>query len=71
VILSDYTVKIAPKVVKITLDQAETDITIEALNEGESAPNTADVILRDSQNEIKTISKLKKGNSTIVTIIKE
>jgi hypothetical protein len=71
VILSDYTVKIAPKLVKITLDQAETDITIEALNEGESAPNTADVILRDSQNEIKTISKLKKGNSTIVTIIKE
>jgi hypothetical protein len=58
-------------VVKIPLEQAETDITIEALNEGESAPNTADVILRDSQNEIKTISKLKKGNSTIVTIIKE
>ena len=56
---------------KIPLEQNETDITIEALNEGESAPNTADVILKDSQNEIKTISKLKKGNSTIVTIIKE
>lgn len=71
VILSNYTVKIAPKVVKIPLEQSETNITIEALNEGDSPPNTADVILKDSQNEIKTISKLKKGNSTIVTIIKE
>lgn len=71
IVLSNYTVKIAPKIVKIPLEQAETDITVEALNEGDSPPNTADIILKDSQNEIKTISKLKKGNSTIVTIIKE
>lgn len=70
-ILHNYIVKKISKTLNIPIEGDATDIEVEALNEGKFAPNTADVVIRDSENELKTISKLKKGKKTKITILKK
>lgn len=70
-ILENHVVKKVAKTLNVQTTGEATEIEVEALNEGKYPPNTADVIIRDSENELKTISKLKKGKKTKITIIKK
>lgn len=67
--LDDLYVSKKTKILEIPIQNKQTLIEIEALNEGEISPNTADIELLDNENTIKTISKLKKGKRTRITVI--
>jgi len=68
-VLADYIITKISKIIEIQIDSAESTVEIEALNEGEIAPNTANVEITDSENKIQTVTKLKKGKRTRITII--
>lgn len=70
-ILERFVVKRIAKNISIDINNDATEIEVEALNEGKYPPNTADVIIRDSENELKTISKLKQGKRTTILILKK
>jgi hypothetical protein len=70
-VLENYIVKNKPKIIEIEIGEGVTSIEVEALNEGEAAPNTADLIIKDSKNELKTLTKLKNGQKTSIFIEKQ
>lgn len=68
--LENYIVKNKPKSFEIELNKESVLIEIEAINEGEAPPNTSDIVIKDSVNELKTITKLQKNNRTSIEIVK-
>jgi hypothetical protein len=68
--LENYIVKNKPKSFEIEISKESIIIEIEAINEGEAPPNTSDIVIRDSVNELKTITKLQKNNRTSIEIVK-
>ena len=68
--LENYIVKNKPKSFEIELNKESVLIEIEAINEGEAPPNTSDIVIKDSVNELKTITKLQKNNRTSIDIVK-
>jgi hypothetical protein len=68
--LENYVVKNKPKSFDVEINKESVLIEIEAINEGEAPPNTSDVVIKDSLNELKTITKLQKNNRTSIEIIK-
>lgn len=69
-ILKEYVVKNSVKIIDIPINSDVVEIEVEALNEGSKSPNTANVIIKDSKNELKTITKLLTGKRTMITIQK-
>jgi hypothetical protein len=57
------------KVFTVELKNKESILEIEALNEGEYPPNTANFELIDEENSIKATTTLKKGKRTKITLI--
>ncbi len=70
-VLDNYTVLNQHKTIEVPITAQETEIEIMAENEGDAPPNTAHIQIRDSENEIQTITKLKKGKRTKITILKK
>lgn len=68
--LDNYTVSRDHHVVQIPIKNDETEIEIIAENEGGAPPNTAFLIVRDSEKEIETVTNLKKGKRSKITIIR-
>ncbi|MCZ8196894.1 MAG: hypothetical protein O9267_04745 [Flavobacterium sp.] len=68
IILDNYVVVKQIKIIEIPITNQFTTIEVEAINEGTMAPNTANVVIRDSENELKTITKLSKGKKTTISI---
>lgn len=68
IIVENYEVSSVKKIVEIPIVGKNTIIEVEAVNEGSMAPNTASVVIRDSNNELKTVTKLTKGKRTMITI---
>jgi hypothetical protein len=68
--LENYIVKNKPKSFEIEINKESVIIEIEAINEGEAPPNTSDIVIKDSVNELKTITKLQKNNRTSIEIVK-
>jgi hypothetical protein len=71
VLLKNYTVSKKIKQLIISLKSKKTTITIQALNIGTISPNTAKVEIIDDSNTVNTITSLKKGEKTSITIIKK
>lgn len=69
-ILENYTVSKVRKKVELALESAQNVFTIEAVNEGSQAPNTAMIILQGDKT-VEFQSNLKVGQKATVTIIKE
>lgn len=69
-ILADYSIVRKPKQIPIRFTAPETKIEIIALNEGESAPNTVKIELKDGVHLITTRSSLKKGEVATLSLIK-
>lgn len=67
-VLERYVVKNQAKSIDLSFNSDAIEIQVEALNEGVIAPNTADIVIKDSKNEIKTLTKLKSGNKTSIRI---
>jgi hypothetical protein len=68
--LENYVVMNKPKSFEIPIKNDSVIIEIEAVNEGEAPPNTSDILIKDSTNELKTITKLNKNNKTAIEIVK-
>lgn len=71
IILENYTVVKKNKIIDIPIVNKTTVIEVEAINEGDYAPNTSNVVVKDSNNTLKTITKLSKGKKTMITIESE
>ena len=70
ILLKNYIVSKKMKQLIIPLHTKLTTIKIRALNVGSISPNTAKIEITDQKNNIKTITSLKKGEKTSITIIK-
>jgi len=70
VLLKNYIVSKKMKQLIIPLQSKLTKVKISALNVGTISPNTAKIEITDQKNNIKTITSLKKGEKTSITIIK-
>ncbi len=70
ILLKDFIVSKKIKEIIIPLSSKLTTVTIRALNVGSISPNTAKVEIIDQKNNINTITSLKKGEKTSITIIK-
>ncbi|SFU38441.1 hypothetical protein SAMN05216480_102125 [Pustulibacterium marinum] len=57
--------------VKIPLKNDETKITIKAVNEGEFAPNTAQIDFNDYTHYIETKTSLSKSDTTTITVYRK
>lgn len=71
IILENYEVSKIKKIVEIPIVSKNTIIEVEAVNEGTMPPNTASVIIRDTNNELKTVTRLTKGKKTTISIESE
>ncbi|HLN94691.1 MAG TPA: hypothetical protein VK183_03580 [Flavobacterium sp.] len=69
--LDDYTVSRDHRKIQIPIKTDETEIEIIAENEGGAPPNTAFLIVRDSEKEIETVTNLKKGKRSKITILRK
>ncbi len=69
-LLKNYIVNDQKKQLVISLHSKLTTIKIRAINVGSISPNTAKIEISDQENNIKTITSLKKGEKTTITIIK-
>jgi hypothetical protein len=70
ILLKNYIVSKKMKQLIIPLRSKSTTIKIRALNVGTISPNTAKIEITDQKNNIKTITSLKKGEITSITILK-
>ena len=70
VLLKNYIVSKKIKQLLIPLQSKLTTVKISALNVGTISPNTAKIEITDQKNNIQTITSLKKGEKTSITIIK-
>ncbi|MDX1829102.1 MAG: hypothetical protein R3342_06095 [Lutibacter sp.] len=71
VLLKNFTVSKKIKELIIPLKSKKTTITIKALNIGTISPNTAKVEIIDGTNTVNTLTSLKKGEKTSITILKK
>jgi hypothetical protein len=71
VLLKNFTVSKKIKELIIPLKSKKTTITIKALNIGIISPNTAKVEIIDGTNTVNTLTSLKKGEKTSITILKK
>ncbi len=70
IFLRNYIVSKKTKELKIPLNSKITTIKVIALNVGTIAPNTAKIEITDQENTINTLTRLKTGEKTLLTIIK-
>lgn len=70
-IVDQLTLKRQKKIIIVPLDEKVSVIKITGINEGLSAPCTANILLKDGAVTTPIITVLKKGESTIVKITKE
>ncbi|SFS70652.1 hypothetical protein [Lutibacter maritimus] len=70
IFLRNYVVSKKIKQLTIPLKSKLTSIKVEALNIGTISPNTAKIEIIDQENNINTLTHLKKGEKTSITIVK-
>ncbi|SNR61524.1 hypothetical protein [Lutibacter flavus] len=70
IFLKNYIVSKKTKELIIPLNSKITTIKVIALNVGTIAPNTAKIEITDQENTINTLTRLKTGEKTLLTIIK-
>jgi len=70
IFLRNYVVSKKIKQLIIPLKSKLTSIKVEALNIGTISPNTAKIEIIDQENNINTLTRLKKGEKTSITIVK-
>ncbi|WP_346881477.1 hypothetical protein [uncultured Algibacter sp.] len=70
VVLSGYEAKADKKIISIPITKEKTSLVIQAVNEGEIAPNTVIVEIDDNDNLIKALSNLKKHEKTQIDILR-
>ena len=70
VILRNYLVTKVKKEIVITLDKAVTNLELEALNIGKIAPNTVFLEIKDSTNNYKALTNLKKKEKAKIVFLK-
>lgn len=69
-LLKNYEVSKTSKIITIPITSEKTTIQVIALNVGSISPNTAKIEISDQKNNINTLTSLKKGEKTTVTILK-
>lgn len=67
-VLDRFTIKHEKKTIVIPLTQPENTIKIIGVSEGQSAPCTANILLRDGAKIFPLIAELKKGESTQIIL---
>lgn len=70
IFLRNYIVDKNIKQLTIPLNSKSTFIEVVALNTGTISPNTAKIEIVDQKNNINTLTRLKKGEKTSITIVK-
>lgn len=71
-ILENYKVKHDKKIITVNLDLATTnEFKILAINEGDLAPNTAKIILHDSNRTFELFTSFKRNESAFITFIQK
>lgn len=70
-VLADYAIEKNKKEIPITITKAFTEIKVEALNEGTSAPNTVKVEIKDGQRLITTRTSLKSNEKAALTLVNQ
>ena len=70
IFLRNYIVDKNIKQLTISLNSKSTLIEVVALNTGTISPNTAKIEIVDQKNNINTLTRLKKGEKTSITIVK-
>ncbi|WP_299523214.1 hypothetical protein [uncultured Lutibacter sp.] len=70
IFLKNYIVSKKTKNLIIPLNSKKTSIKVIALNVGSISPNTAKIEITDQKNTINTLTRLKTGEKTLLTIIK-
>lgn len=70
IVLKNYMVSKKIKEIIIPLKSEKTTIKVRAINVGSISPNTTKIEIIDENNNIKTLTSLKKGEKTSITIIK-
>jgi hypothetical protein len=68
-ILDHYEVKNKKKKILVYLEKNQNVFKIEAVNEGDRSPNTAEINLIDGERNFELKSNLKKGESATITFI--
>ena len=66
----DSRIQLKIKEIIILLNTEKTTIKVRAINVGSISPNTTKIEIIDKNNNIKTLTSLKKGEKTSITIIK-
>ena len=69
VILNNYRITANKKVVEVTLDSKQVQLTVHSISEGSIGSNTAIIEIIDGTNTIKTMTNLKKGEVTRIDLI--
>lgn len=70
-ILDNYTLEKKPKRVIIPINNAKTSIRIEAINEGNEPPNTADITVKDGDELHHILAYNNKNKSSEIILIKK
>tara|TARA_R110001583_G_scaffold192443_1_gene358927 strand:+ start:272 stop:1159 length:888 start_codon:yes stop_codon:yes gene_type:complete len=70
ILLRNYIVSKKTKELIIPLNSKITTIKVMALNVGTISPNTAKIEITDKKNTVNTLTRLKTGEKTLLTIIK-
>lgn len=71
IILDNHQIAKQRKRIEIELKEGDNVFTILALNEGDIAPNTAVIELKDGEQNFVLFGNLKKGESNKITIIRQ
>ncbi len=70
-LLEDYSIVRAKKEIPITISKRITEVMVEALTEGSSAPNTVKVEIQDGSSLITTRTSLKTGETAKLTLVRD
>ena len=70
-ILENFTIKKEKKIIVIPFNENACAIKIEAENEGDYPPNTANIVLKDDSTYTSLVSNLKQGESTSIILTKQ
>ncbi len=70
-LLEDFVIEGAKKNIPITITKPVTEIRVEAIDEGTSAPNTVKVEIKDGTNLITTRTSLKTGESATLSLVNQ
>lgn len=71
VILNKYKITNSKKVFEVEINEGLNTFKIIAQNEGEIAPNTVNIEIKDNERVFELMSNLKAGESSKITIIKK